>query len=214
MRAAGRVGAHQDLRVRVLAHRLGQLVEGIDQHADVIGGRVGAGVAGPKDAGQGLAAQVAEHRVEAVAALVGGGGALLVRVGRHERGVDVEDDLARARPGRPGALSGSGAGDPDGLEALRVDGVDHAPGGRVRGHPAEEIDLVAKRPEIRQAVAAVGEHHRQVAHHAPGIVGRGTLAGRRHRHAKAVCQPEPVGQLGEQNAPGARGHRRVIREHL
>jgi hypothetical protein len=36
--AAGRVGAHQDRGVRVLTHRLGQLVERVDQHRDVVGG--------------------------------------------------------------------------------------------------------------------------------------------------------------------------------
>jgi hypothetical protein len=121
-------------------------------------------------------------------------------VGRHEGGVDVEDDLRRGRP--------------DALKAIVVDGVDHPEGGRVRGDPAEEIDLIAKGAKIRQAVPAVGEHQRQVAHHPPGFVVRGASAGRRHRLGEAICQPEPIGQPGEQNAPGARGHGRVIREQL
>jgi hypothetical protein len=58
VRAVGRVGAHQDRGVGVLADLLGDLVEGIDEHADVVGGGAGAGVSGPKKTGQGLAGQV------------------------------------------------------------------------------------------------------------------------------------------------------------
>jgi len=35
--------------------------------------------------------------------------------------------------------------------------------------------LLADRPEIRQALAAIGEHHRQIADHPAGIMTATTL---------------------------------------
>ncbi len=98
MGAPADVCAHQDLAVEVC---LGELLEGQLQDLEVIGGGVGAGVAGTKQAGQCLAGliEVAEQRVEAEAALVVAGGVLLLGVGAKQRGVDVEDQLAWA--GRP-----------------------------------------------------------------------------------------------------------------
>lgn len=56
----------------------------------------------------------------------------------------------RARPGRPGTLTGARSVDPDRLEALGTDRVDHPEGGRVRGDGAVQIDLIAKRSQIGQ----------------------------------------------------------------
>ncbi len=216
VRGPGRVGAHQDRGRLVLAHLARQLSARVHEHADVIGGGVGGGVAGVQDTCERLAGgvQIAEQRVKAEAARVGGGDALLLRVRGHQGGVDVEDDLVRARTRRPGARSGARSGRSDAIEVLGVDRGDHTPGGRVRGDCAVQIDLIAQRPQVRQAVAAVGEHHRQVAQDPPGIVGRGGLSGRRHRRAEVVCQPEPVGQLDEQRAAGVRHHCGGVRHDL
>jgi hypothetical protein len=61
----------------------------------VIGGGVGAGVAGSQDARHGLAPLIeeAEEGEEAEAVLVGTGGALLLGVGAEQGGVDVQDQL-------------------------------------------------------------------------------------------------------------------------
>lgn len=42
----------------------------------------------------------------------------------------------------------------------------------IREHPAEQIALVAQRPQISQAVPAIGEHHHQLAQHHPRVVHR------------------------------------------
>ena len=68
MGAPADVGTHEDLSVEV---SLGQLLEGQLQDLEVIGGGVGAGVAGAQDPGQGLAGlgQVTEQWVKAEAAV-------------------------------------------------------------------------------------------------------------------------------------------------
>ncbi len=48
--------------------------------------------------------------------------------------------------------------------------IDHPEGRRVRGDLAEERLLVAHRAQVRQAVPSIGEHHRQVADDAAGVV--------------------------------------------
>ncbi len=95
VRGAGGVGAHEDLGVAATRGR--DLLERVQGDLDVIGGSVGAGVAGPQETGQRLRAEgiaglveVGEQRVEAEAALAGAGGSLLLGVGGDERRVDVD----------------------------------------------------------------------------------------------------------------------------
>jgi hypothetical protein len=78
----------------------------------VIGGAVGAGVAGTKQAGKWLACliEIAEQRVKAEAPLVVAGGPLLLGVGVKQGGVEVEGDRLRPRSAIPGALASLGPG--------------------------------------------------------------------------------------------------------
>jgi hypothetical protein len=70
----------------------------------------------------------------------------------------------------------------------------------VRGDPAEEVLLIAQRSEVREAVAAVCEHHAEVAHDRAGVVGRAALARLPELLAERVCQPDLVGHRDEQGA--------------
>jgi hypothetical protein len=90
----GRVAAQQDLLV--LDELAGQPGERAIEHADVVAGVVGAGVARPQQAGQRLtpggpvgAVEVGEQRMKAEAALVGAGRPVLVGVRGDQRRVDV-----------------------------------------------------------------------------------------------------------------------------
>jgi hypothetical protein len=110
--AAG-VGPHQD---RLVTCGAGELGQGQIDRLDVVGGGVGAGITRPQDPAQRLpgavtAVQVGQQRVEAEAALVGPGRALLVGVRRKQSAVHVDDQQAldvRTRP--PRRRSGLGAG--------------------------------------------------------------------------------------------------------
>jgi hypothetical protein len=163
-------------------------------------------VAGAQDAGQSLAASglEAEQRVEAVAAFVGAGGALLLRMGAEQCGVDVEDEASRGGGPLPGAGAGRGASATDACERGLVETLQAAVGGGVGGDVAEEHLLVTQHPQVGERVAAVGEHHGEVADDAAWFVAH--FAG---VHAQGLGQPgreaELVGQAAEQRGAGARG---------
>src|SRR6266545_3438811 len=125
---------------------------------------------------------------------------LLVRVRRRQRRVDIEHRLLRARPELPRALARERNRAAQPRKALSVDRVDHPKRRRVRRHAAEQILLVAQRAQIREAVAAVGEHHDQVAQHDPRIMRRRALPRRRHRRRQRPRQPQPVRRTDQQRA--------------
>jgi hypothetical protein len=124
------VGAGEDRAMEVC---LGQLLEGELQHLEVIGCGVGGGVAGAKDAGQGLAGlgEVTEQRVKAEAALVGAGGTLLLGIGGEQAGVDVEDQLLGAGPGIPSTPQGPCPGHADRFQQAGVERLQHPVGCRL-----------------------------------------------------------------------------------
>jgi hypothetical protein len=93
------------------------------------------------------------------------------------------DDCARARE-RLGVRVGG-------------DRIDHPKRRRVRRDRPEQGLLVAHRAQVGQAIAAVGEHHHQIADDATGIVPEAPLAHRRQRARQRRRQPEPVGRLGQ-----------------
>jgi len=143
---------------------LGQLGERALEHLDVVGSGVRAGVARPQQTRQRLLASrlVAEQRVEAEAALVRPGRALLVGVSGDQGGVEVEDHALGCACQLPHPSAGAGARRPDRLQTPLVEHGEYPPSGRIRGNLAEQARLVAQRAQVGQAVAAVGEHYREL----------------------------------------------------
>jgi hypothetical protein len=95
-----------------------------------------------------------------------------------------------AQPGQPVSILGGA--------------LEHPPGGRRGGDRAEQRRLVAQHRQVAQAVAAVGEHYRQVPQHrrvrvpvAPAV---------RLTPAKRGGQPDAVGQLAQQRRAGVPDH--------
>ena len=171
-----------------------QLLEPRFDRRHLVGAGVGAGVAGPQDAVErGVGAlQVAEHRVEAEAALVVAGRALLLGVGAEQRGVDVEDRPLGGGAEREGALPRQLARRFDPLQLRRADPLDRPEGGGVGGDLAEEAGLVAERGQIAEVLAALGQGDDQVAQDLPVVMGGAPLAGRRQRLPQRLGQPQPV----------------------
>ena len=177
----GRVDPKQDLDLLdpiardLLKRRLGD--------RDLIGGGVGAGVARPQHPRGGLArlVEVGEQRMEAVAALEVAGRSLLLGMGADEGRVEVDRHPLGRDAEAPGVLAGLLAGVAERLEELGLAGdpLDHPIGRRIRGDLAEERRLVAHRAEVCERIAAVGEHHRQVADDPARVVAARALAHRR-----------------------------------
>jgi hypothetical protein len=153
--------------------------------------------------------------VKAEAALKVAGGLLLVRVRRDQRRVEVEHDPLGPGAEHPGPLARPGTRRAQPLQhPLLAQRVDHPPGRRVRGHATEQVLLVAQRAEIRQAVAAVGQHYAQVTHDLAGSEGQAPLARRAERLAEAVSQAQLVRHRDQQRAPGMRGQPLAVRGHF
>jgi hypothetical protein len=76
--------------------------------------------------------------------------------------------------------------------------------GRLRRPDAEQPLLTPVRIYVRDAVAAIGEHHRHVPEHPPRIVHAATLPRPRQRIRQRGRQPGPIGQLDQQRHPSMR----------
>jgi hypothetical protein len=143
--------------------------------------------------------------VEPEPTLVGPGRALLVGVRGHQGGVQVDHQQAvhpGARLPGPPACLGAGLTQPgQGLLATLGEALDDAPGGRGRGHRAEQPGLVPERGQVAQAVPTIGQHDRQVGQHLAGPVPNPTWLLATHPAIQRCWQPETIGQLNQQHHP-------------
>jgi hypothetical protein len=152
--------------------------------------------------------------MEAEAVLVGAGGALLLRVGGDQGGVEVEGDVLGADPVLPGVAPRLGPGSAHrGEVEIGAERVDHPPGGGDRGHLAEEVRLVVQDGQVGEAVSAIGDADGEVPQHLAGVVRPPTplQAGELPRERRG--QPHPIGQLDQQVAARVRDHPLAIRRH-
>jgi hypothetical protein len=209
----GAVGPDHDHRV--LDHRARELLERQADDVDVVGRGVGAGVARAQHAGQRLAGliQIGQQRVKPEAALERARRAVLVGVRRDQRRVDVDDDPLGPSAGVPRVLARPRASGPQRVEQAPVAGdpIDDPKRRSVRRDLAEQRLLVADRAQIRKAVAPIGEHHRQVAHHPAGIVPAPPLAHPDKAPRQRPCQAQPVGRLGQQRRARVRDQTLSVR---
>jgi hypothetical protein len=111
------------------------------------------------------------------------------------------------RTSPPRRRSGVGAGGAQAGEPVGVTGdpLHHPPRRRGGGDRAEQLGLLTQDGKITQAVAAVGQQHRQVPQHRARVVPvpRGLATTRPPR--KRPGQPQPIGQLTQQRRPGVPG---------
>ena len=223
MGATGGVGPDEDLAAGSGARSMaGQLAQRLAQHADVVGGGVGPGVARTQQHRQRLAGAISTvvdkrpQRMVPVSALERRRGAFLVRVRGHQRRVDVDDQrragvdsavggaLAGQLPGpRP---SGRPRGRDRGERTGRIGGepVDRPRYRRVRGHRAVDPGLGAHHGDVGQAVPTQRERHRQIEHDLRRVVHRVRQPPRPQRRKQLAIQPDRPNGLGEQQPTGLR----------
>jgi len=87
----------------------------------------------------------------------------------------------------------------------------HPKRGRVRRDRPEQRLLIAHRPQIRHALAAVGEHHRQITNHTARVVTATALLDRAQPQRQRLRQPQLVGHLRQQCAARVRHQPRSVR---
>ena len=122
-----------------------------------------------------------------------------VQLDRRPLGLHAEPPGVRARLVVRGAQP---------LEQRGVGGdrLDHPIRSRVRGHLSEQRQLIAQPAQVRDALAAVGEHHSEIAHHPPRVVPGAALAHRAHLDRGVPAHLLHV--VGLRRHPQA-GHRRT-----
>ena len=152
--------------------------------------------------------------MEPVLVLVVAGRPLLLRMRRQQGRVDVERDRLRAgaRVPHPRPSGSPGATQPS--EQLLVDRLQHPVRRGLRRPRAEQPLLTPIRVDVGHAIAAVGEHHRHIPQHPPGVVRRPTLPRPGQRLRQRRGQPDPVGQLDHQRHAGVRHQPLSVRRHF
>ena len=195
----------------------------------MVGGGVRAGVPRPQQTRERLARLVGVglQRVKPVAALVVPGRLLLLRRRADQRRVDVDRQPLGRAVQLPEALARPRVSGTQRVQQRRVGGdpVDHPERGRIRRDRPEQRLLVTHRPEVGHALAAVGEHHRQIADHPPRVMSATALLDRGQAQRQRLRQPQLVGCLRQQRAACVRhqpgsvrrdfyGYRAFIAHHL
>ena len=204
----------------------GQLTQGGADDGDVVGGGVRPGVAGPQqhpDRLPGALAAVVDERGQrmmAEPALERRRRRLLVRMGGHQRGVDVDDHrtaviggvIRSGRPGpRPHHLAGRGPCRVDRrAAAVGVAGqrADQPRDRRVRRDAAEDLRGGAQDRDVGQAVPAQRERHRQVQQDLGRVVDRGRPPPSLERDRQRPVQPGRADGVDQQHRTGVRHHAR------
>jgi hypothetical protein len=206
----GAVAADQD---RLLSRGCWELGQGQLDQLDQLDGAAGGGVAWSQNPSQRLpgrspAVQVGQQRREPEGVLVGACRALLgIAVGQHQRRVRVHHQQLQVRVAADGPGTGAGMG-PGGAQPgqpVRILGqaLHDPPGSWGRGHRAEQLRLIAQGGQVGQAVAAVGQQHRQIPQHRRVQM---PTAAARSLPAQRLGQPEPVSQLPQQRRAGMADH--------
>ena len=173
-----------------------ELSDRLVEDVDVVRDRVGRGVARSQHRAQRLTGRIceAEHGVEAVAALEGGGG-LLFGLGVHvdERGVDVEDDgvgpVVDVVPHFGAHLFQRSCEGGSSRADQLVERSEHR---RVRRHRAEERVLDAQVFDVAAALAATGEHERHLDEDLASVVQRWALTGGLDALRQRSTETDPV----------------------
>lgn len=152
----------------------------------------------------------------AKAAFVGGSGLVLVGMAGDQRGVDVPEQTghfpsAGFRRGyagaclgclQPGHFPGLSAGRAHAVQYVFVDGGQQSPGSRCRSNRAEHPALVAQHGQIRDGLAAISHHHREVGSDPARAMTSAAWPKRSQRSGVRPGQSGGIGEINQQPCPG------------
>ena len=213
VRRAGRVRANQDLHALDVLD--GDLRKRQVDHRLVIGGGIRPGVPGAKDHRERLPGlvRVRAQRVKPVPVLVIPRRLLLLRVRGDQGGIDVDREGLRPAGKLPEPRSGARVRIADRVQQARHrrDPVDHPECGRVKRHRPKQRLLLTNPAEIRDALAAVREHHGEIADHPARIMTTPPLLDPRQPHRQRAGEPDLVRDPPEQRDPDVRHQPRPVR---
>lgn len=144
------------------------------------------------------------------------GRALLLGVRVDQRRVDIDHDPVRSHPKIPRPLPRTRPGRPEHVKQRGIAGdpVDQPKRRRVRCDRPEQRLLITHRAQVRQAVPAIGEHHREIPNHPTGIVTPTPLAHPRQRQRQLAGEADPVSDLAEQRSPRVRDQTLSVRRDI
>ena len=126
-----------------------------------------------------------------------------------QRRVNIERQPLGRTIKLPEPLAGASVRDTEGVQQPwgGCDPVDHPKRCGVRRHRSEQRVLLSDRTELRDALAAVDQHHREIADHAARIMTATPLLDRSQPQRQRLREPQLVSHLRNQRRAGVRQSR-------
>ena len=148
--------------------------------------------------------QIRQHRVKTKPGAIVHRRAFLLGMRVDQRRVDIDHYPLRPHPQAPRPIARRRTRAAQRIKQCRLapDPIDQPERRRVRSDRTEQRLLIPDRPKIRQAIAAVGEHHREIPNHPAWVMPPATLPNADQRNRKIAGEPHPVSDLAEQRHPG------------
>ena len=133
-----------------------------------------------------------------------------------QRRVDIDHDPLRTHPQIPRALPRDCTRRAQRVKQRRLAGdrVDQPERRRVRSDRPEQRLLIPHRAQVRQAVAAVSEHHREIPNHPAGIVTPPPLTHARQCARELPGEADAVSDLAKQRGSGMRDQAFSVRRDI
>jgi hypothetical protein len=154
--------------------------------------------------------------VKPVAALVVPGRVLLLRMSGDQRRVHVERQALGCAIKLPEPCPGAGMRYADRVQHAWCgrDPVDDPERRRVRRHLPEQRILLTDRTQIRDALAAVDQHHRQVPDHPARVMTTTPLLDPRKPPRQRAREPHHLSDVRDQRRAGVRHQTPSVRRHF
>ena len=114
--------------------------------------------------------QIRQHRMKTKPGAIVHRRAFLLGMRVDQRRVDIDHDPLRPHPQAPRPIPRRRTRGAQRIKQCRLarDPIDQPKRRRIRSDRTEQRLLIPDRPKIRQAIAAVGEHHREIPNTRPG----------------------------------------------